>query len=216
MKYIEKCKNSDVIMSCYQGTVWQKIESSFDGKIVFPLLLYSDDFEVNNPLSPHRGVAQLCGVYFSLLCIPPEYRSTLDNIFVAQIHRTVDHKKFGNTRIFANVIKQLKFLETDGIFIMINERETKVYFALLTVAGDNLGLNGVLGYVTSFNSNYCCRFCTADIPGIATNTTVVKSELRKKEEYEEHVTNSSYGITANCVFNELQSYHQQQLYQYNC
>lgn len=37
----------------------------------------------------------------------------------------------------------------------------RIYFALGLLLGDNLGLNGILGFVESFNAYYSCRLCKA-------------------------------------------------------
>lgn len=70
-----------------------------------------------------------------------------------------DRKWFGNERVFSPVIKDLKFLETEGIIVNISQGYKKVYFILALVLGDNLGLHGVTGFVESFNCKYPCRFC---------------------------------------------------------
>lgn len=207
IKYIEQCKTKSDIMSIYQGHVWKNIEAKFIPKIVLPLLLYSDDFEVNNALGTHQGCSQLCGVYFSLLCIPDEYRSSLENILVAQIHKTVDQKNCGNHRIFSNLVEQLKELEEKGIELEINGEKIQVYFALLVVAGDNLGLNKMLGFIAAFNADYCCRFCTATISEINKSVKITQKKLRNESQYAQHLEKMSYGLKDECIFNQLESYH---------
>lgn len=39
-------------------------------------------------------------------------------------------------------------------------KKVKIYFALGLLLGDNLGLNGMLGFVESFNAYHSCRLCT--------------------------------------------------------
>lgn len=42
---------------------------------------------------------------------------------------------------------------------MINNEVIRVYFPLLLIAGDNLGLNSLLGFSESFSADYFCRLC---------------------------------------------------------
>lgn len=84
--YMDKCKKKDSITSFLNGTLW--LETKFSGKFLIPLLLYADDVEVNNLIGSRKGVNKICGVYCRILCIPPEYSSMLENIFVIQFHKS--------------------------------------------------------------------------------------------------------------------------------
>lgn len=65
-----------------QGSLWKNKKILFGDKIVFPIAIYYDDYESNNPLGSHKGIAKCGAVYMSILCLPPEFRSKLDNIFL--------------------------------------------------------------------------------------------------------------------------------------
>lgn len=189
------------------GSVWKNIKSSFDGKIVFPLQLYFDDLEINNDLSSRTGFAKQGAIYFSLMCIPDQYKSSLPNILLAQLHKYVDHVEFGNLAIFDNVIKELKYLEDHGLDLLINDSRKQIYFSLLSITGDNLELNTVLEFVGSFSAQYCCRFCIADIAERKKMVVANTKLLRTLENYSEHVKSHSFGIKEECIFNRLGSYH---------
>ncbi|KYQ53376.1 hypothetical protein ALC60_07489 [Trachymyrmex zeteki] len=64
-----------------------------------------------------KMVYKISGMYISLPCLPLEFRSKLDSIFLLQIVHSI-----------------------------------------ALIIGDNLGLNSILGFTTSFNSNFFCRF----------------------------------------------------------
>jgi len=57
-------------------------------------------------------------------------------------------------------------LETEGIQLSIGSKNIQVYFKLALIIGDNLGFHSILGFVKSFFTNLCCRFCkiSKDIP----------------------------------------------------
>ncbi|CAH0721225.1 unnamed protein product, partial [Brenthis ino] len=152
--------NSDIIQNIVQGSVWQNKLNSFNGKIVLPLALYFDDYELDNPLGSHAGVHKLGAVYISVLCLPPKYLSKLRNIFLALLFHSSDRQKFGNRLTFAPVISELNFLSQHGIELNFpNELPLKVYFELAVILGDNLGIHSLIGFSESFSGNFPCRIC---------------------------------------------------------
>jgi len=69
-----------------QGSLWRnKIKAHFQGKTVFPLLIYFDDFEVNDPLGSHATIRKIGAVYYSIMSFLPEFNSRLENIFTAML-----------------------------------------------------------------------------------------------------------------------------------
>lgn len=78
------------------------------------------------------------------------------------------------------------------------------------VIGDNLGLNGILGFVESFSATHFCRICYAGPSKTRVMTKEDTTELRSKEEYEKDVQKCNFsetGIKEACIFNELKEYH---------
>lgn len=159
ISFIKNCSNCSVIKSIVQGTIWNSEEIN-DKNIKIPLTLFFDDVKVNNPLGSHKDINKIGTVYCTISCLPPEYASMLENIFLLQIHKYTDHKCFGNKRIFYNIIKQITDLENNALIINVSGKEYKIFFRLVYIAGDNLGLNSILGFNKSFNSMYSCRMCT--------------------------------------------------------
>lgn len=204
MDNVNECKQSPTLVSPMQGTVWKKIESSFGDKLVFPVGLFNDDFEVNNCLGPHKNKSKLGGVYLSLPFIPEKYRSTVNNIYLAQIHKSKDHANEGNQKIFCKIIEKLKLLEETGISLHIDGVKIQVYFSLLYVLGDNLGLNTLLGFMKSFSPNvfYNCRFCIADRDERQSLCDPEENKLRRNNEY----AVGQYGIQEICIFNQLRNF----------
>lgn len=74
-----------------QGKVWKCMETKFDQDCFhFPLILYFNDFEINNPLSSHNCVQKLGGVYIALPLLPRKYFSLLNNIFLLGLFHSSD------------------------------------------------------------------------------------------------------------------------------
>ena len=42
-----------------QTELWNRIKQRFGKKFVIPLFFYYDDFDIDNPLGPHRGLKKL-------------------------------------------------------------------------------------------------------------------------------------------------------------
>ena len=79
-------KSDGPIENLVQGTLWKnKIKPLFGDNIVLPLEGYFDDFEPCEAVGAHSGVFKLGAMYYTILSIPPEHRSSLDNNFSALI-----------------------------------------------------------------------------------------------------------------------------------
>lgn len=205
---VEECKKeSPTVSSFLQSKLWTEMALKFPGKVVLPVILYHDDFEVNNPLGSHAGIHKLGGTYFTIPALPLENSSTLDNIFLAQLSHSSDRSQFGNRAIFQNLLKELKFLESDGITVSVNGEDVKLYFTLALILGDNLGMNGILGFVESFSGNYFCRICTADKQQTQTLCKSIPELKRTFHNFPIQNTNlENKGIKGECIWDDLTAY----------
>lgn len=114
------------------------------------------------------------------------------------------------------IVDEIKQLETTGINIGGNS----VKGTLIHVTADNLGANGALGFVESFNS-YFCRACEISKKDSQQSVKEAQSLLRSKESYSKCVQVAvdcnakgkkidykiTKGVKRECYFNELGSYH---------
>ncbi len=196
-------EDTDSISNFVQGSFWRekmRLETKEQNdKLIFPLFLYFDDYENNNPLGSHAGIQKCGAVYISIPCIPPEISSKLVSTFLFVLFNSLDRKLFKNERVFKKVIKELTFLEKTGLII----KEQKIYFKLAIILGDNAGLHSILGFTESFNSNYPCRFCFLNSNEIQYHFKEDLEFLRTKENYSEHVTNKVNGVIEECVFHKM-------------
>lgn len=78
------------------------------------------------------------------------------------MHDTKNHLQFENKIIFFNLVNQIKNLETNGLIININNKQQKIYFALIGIIRNNLGLHTIFNFSKSFNLSYACRAYLAD------------------------------------------------------
>lgn len=137
LQYIKTLQSENVISNFIQGELWTDASSNDGDKTFLPLFLYYDDYENNNPLGSHRGVAKCGAVYASIPCLPPRFQSKLENIFLFGLFNTLDRRNVKNNIIFSKIEDELEFLEKTGISINFQGNSVKLYFRLALVLGDN-------------------------------------------------------------------------------
>lgn len=118
-------------------------------------------------------------------CLPPDLSAKLENIFSLMLFNSLDKNIFSNKIIFQIAIKELIFLENEGITLSLPQYEQKIYFKLSLLIGDNLGMNQILGYVYSFNANCCCRFCYIHKKDMQNVYFEKDCKIRTRESYEQ-------------------------------
>ena len=201
---------SGPIENVIQGDLWREvIKPKFAGKTVLPLGFNFDDYETAWELGTHTGVYKLGAGYLQILSLPPTFRSALENIFLVLLIHSGD-RVLGNQKVFRKVIEEFKFLEKVGIPVKTSEGVTQVYFALELVFGDNLGANGILGFVESFRANFYCTICHVEYSAARTLTRAIAAKMRNIENYESDLSKndeSKTGVKERCVFNEVESFH---------
>ena len=124
------------------------------------LLLYCDDFEICNPLGTSRKKHKVTGVYWVLADISSVLRSELSSIYLSILCKADDVKKFGYSAVLEPLLRDLKSLEEDGIFVPHLGKVIKG--TVFSVIADNLGAHSLGGFVESFSGSYVCRFCIGD------------------------------------------------------
>lgn len=210
LEYIKTLKSEHgVLRNFIQGTYWKSRVANHNERIVLPLFMFFDDFEIGNALGSHSGIHKLGGVYVSVPCLPP-YRSTvLSNIFIALLFHSSDRVKFGNAIIFKPLIDELNFLQEYGIEIDTPEFKGKFYFELGLILGDNLGLHSITGFTESFSSNYSCRICTIRKEDMKVQCYEDNALLRFTEQYNVHLLQNDVSITGikdKCVWFDVNNF----------
>lgn len=208
LSYIESLKDETRIHNIVQTEWWLNKRRHFaHEEHVFPLLIYSDDFEIGNPLSSHAGVHKLGAVYFSIPVIPLLYQSKLENIFLTNLYHSNDLKEFGNNLIYSKIVEDCNNLFKHGITITLGNRKVKIYFILIFLAGDNLGINTMLGFTESFSANYFCRFCKCNKDRSRSLSVQDNDILRNPRNYKtdlEEKNLSKTGIREESIWNSVQ------------
>ena len=168
--------------------------------------LYIDDFEVCNPLETSKKIHKITAVYWVILNLPSNFRSSLHSIHLALLGKTCDVKQFGYEKFFSPLIKDLKSLEQTGVFVQTLDNYVKG--SVFCVCADNLGAYSLAGFQESFNIKKFCRFCLTHRGEIAT-TAISDFELRSREQHNTFLLQLSHenvshvnGLKSECILSK--------------
>lgn len=205
LQYIQLLSaESRIIVNVIQGALWRtKFHQLYRDDVVIPLFIYYDELETGNALGSHAGKNKFGALYAYLGCLPPRIASKLDCIFFHSLIKANEKKISTNKYTFQQIIKELKFLQKYSIFVNDGNTKHVVKFQLITVLGDNAGLNEILGFVKSFKRDYFCRVCRCTLEETSNAVTEDISKLRTKENYAadvEKYNKKSCGVSELCVF----------------
>ncbi|XP_065683824.1 uncharacterized protein LOC136096474 [Hydra vulgaris] len=210
-----KPSNNGLVSDFKDGKLWQNHQlrlkyAHSQNTLLIPVFCFFDDLETANPLGSHSTIHKIGALCTILKCIKPQHNSKLGNILLSAVINSSDRNKYSNKDAFSIYIQEMTELETKGFTIKIDENNFKIFVVLVQIIGDNLGLNGVLGYVESFTATYPCRICKIKRKNF--DCTFVESVelLRTKEcyNYDVSLNNCSLnGIKEECCFNKIPSFH---------
>ena len=153
-----QCRNDGLLRDFHDGQ-FCKEHNFFSNPQNLQLLLYVDKCEVANPLGSKAGLHKIGVVYCTILDLPPQYRSSLCNCFLIAMFNEEDVKMYGYDIIMRPLVDDIIELEPNGVHIDSDVFNGTVRVSIAQVSGDNLGVNGIVGFVESFVGNYHCRHC---------------------------------------------------------
>lgn len=122
-KYVDGCMHSSSIVNIIHTSTWLQIKQSKNvNEKIYPLFIYYDEFETENPLSSHAGIRKLGAVYTSIACLPPNLASQIKYIFLfALFHYSDRLSENRNQAAFQPVVNELNYLSRVGISLDIPE-----------------------------------------------------------------------------------------------
>ena len=153
------------------------------------IILYSDEFEIVNPLGPHKKKHKLMAFYFTLGNIHQRCKSQMSAMFLVLLCKSSSVQKHGFSAIAAVINREFSVLENDGI--VIDGYPSAIHGALAFIAGDNLNSHLIGGFNASFSPNvsYVCRFCLTSNMEMRELDDACLIEHRTRENYEQHARN---------------------------
>lgn len=193
---------------------------NFERDTIF-INLYYDDVEVGNPLGSKAGKNKLGQFYFTIIDMPGEHLSKLENHFLVASLRSEDMKLFENPNpVISPMVKELTTLFREGIQLELRELGVPkvVKVALAQFVGDNLGLHSIFGFTEGFKANYACRRCKMRREDCQKAIKEDVSLLRNVENYKLDLELNSFsntGIKFESVLNDLPYHHVTKMYAFD-
>lgn len=206
---VEAMSKFNTYYSFINGDFWKTVNVD-EQKIIVPLFLYMDDFEINDPLGSKSCQQKICGMYYTFPTIPKHQAARLMNIFVCGFIKCTDLYDCGLNIALTPLIDIFKKLYIDGLNIETGDKHYKIYVQLVQILGDNLGLNTALGYSNSFSSYSFCRVCKRNKNETRIDCIEHSNSLRNKINYELDIAlndPTTTGVKNNSIFNSLSYFH---------
>lgn len=209
--YLQKHKSTDGKLRDYCDGAHFSSHPLFDKyPEALQLQLYFDDLETTNPLGSKTKIHKMGAVYFSIMNLPPEYNSSLENIHLCILFNSIDKDVYGFDKIFEPLINDLRHLERFGIFVELEGHNHQLFGTLCLLTADNLAIHSLGGYLESFSANKFCHFCLIDKNAAQYVFDGDQVEKRTRQNYQEHVElddPSLTGIKAQSCLNKLHYFH---------
>lgn len=207
--HMEKLEQDNVISNVINGSLWKATKTHFQDAKVIPFFLFSDEAEMNDAIGAHSGTHKVWGIYYQFPVIPPQYLGRLENIFAAGFIKASDMSQQGPSEALKDLIDILIDLEQNGIELQVAEELVTVHFVLAGILGDNLGMNTLMGFSSSFSALLYCRFCKMNKYDAQERVQLDTKLTRTKENYMEDLTKpfQESGIKELSAFNRLKFYH---------
>ena len=217
----------DIWASCHQkrdprgmlhdftdGRMWKNSAVHVDSDMYVRIHLYSDEFELCNPIGSRKGEHKICAFYFLVGNLETKYWSLLSNIHLAILCKYKHVKNVGYNAILEPLLADVKVLETDGILVEIDSIPHRVFGTVVTLSGDNLTSHMLGGFNASFSFGRVCRQCMVTKSSISDVLSEDDCVLRTAEGHAYHLKavendsalSSVYGVKYPSPFAELASF----------
>jgi len=153
------------------------------------LCIYTDDFEIVNAIGVHRKKHKITAFYWTLLNIPPEYRSKLSAIQLLALARTSDVRKYGVAGLLQD-FKSTMFDLHNGISFCIDNVGVKTYKGFLVcVLADTPAAQLLGGFKEGVGTAVSpCRSCDVKRDCLASVLTAAQCQMRDETEHESRLT----------------------------
>lgn len=169
--------------------------------------IFQDDFVYGNPLGSHTSSTKLGAVYSMIACLPRNLASKLNYILLTILYISEERKKYSTyEKLFGTLVAELNILRNKGISITVDNKIHTIYFQLVLILGDNLGLNSILSSIECFRGTTACRVCSAPAEEIKVLIREKLELIRRKESYFLDYMRNNASISSvkdNSIFNKV-------------
>ena len=138
-----------LISDCWDGLL-HKHHPSLSNKSQFciALQLFYDGMGTTNSLHNQSSLCNVGVFYFIIKNLPNVVNSCFSNVHLVSLCYSQDLKTYGFCAVLSKLVKEIKHLSETGFAgssPVLGMRT--VYVSLVLVAGDNLALNSLLGFI---------------------------------------------------------------------
>lgn len=140
------------------GEIFQGSPFFGDSRIV-RLHLYTDEFEVENPLGSKKSLHKLAAFYFTIGNFESNFKSQLRFIHLCILVKNKLLQRYSYRDILRPLIADLHTLNVHGLRLNASGQSVHVKCALATISADNLAAHSLAVFTCCFSSGRVCRFC---------------------------------------------------------
>jgi hypothetical protein len=187
-------------------------------KFSIMLQLFYDGLGTTNPLRGQSVMNNIGVFFYTIKNLPNHYNSCFANVHLLALCYSQDLKFYGFNPILEKFVAEVKSLQTVGFEMNLPILGlTTVYASLGQITCDNLALNGMLGFIESFSSDFFCTICYATQDEVQ---KFFRSDFFKRRtiaDYDTDVSKISHaqksgknhyrGVKGDCVLNKIDGYH---------
>ena len=148
------------------------------------LELYHDELEVCNPLGSHAGTHKIDMYYYTLVNIPPKFRSKHCAVRLLAIANAKLVNKYGIDKILNPIINDMHDLYK-GVVLELGSGVTEIFGKVLICTGDTLGQHLWGGFKEGVGVAFQkCRTCYCNFEHMQTAHNEDLFNLRTKSSYD--------------------------------
>ena len=152
-EYFKSVSTNISIDSFYTSSKFQTNQLFKNKPNSIQIKLYIDEFGTSDPLGDSKNNYKITGVYYKIGNLPYRFQGTNHFTQLAMLFFPEDLKRLGYDEMFSPLIKDIKFLETQGIDIEFNNQIVNLKGSISYLVADSLAANSIGGYIESFSSN---------------------------------------------------------------
>ncbi|KAJ8673838.1 hypothetical protein QAD02_005100 [Eretmocerus hayati] len=201
-------RDDGVLRDFKDGDVYRKNKFFEENPDAFEIILYSDAFEIANPIGPSKKKHKILAFYMTLGNLPDHLRCHTNSMKLVALCK---EKDFNHDLVLNKIIKDLSDIESEGVEI---SKGKIVKGSLVLLIGDNLGSHSLGGFVANFSTLiYFCRFCLLTRKEFhQENGCCNVGAWRTKDSYVHAINckgkNNDYeGVKFDSAFNKLKTFH---------
>ena len=147
-------------------------------------------------------------VFLSLYSIRPRFQSTLKNIHLVAVRRTVDIYRYGMNTFLSPFVEDLKRLYCDGINVFFGGEHHVLRGALLAFLADTLAAHSLGGFKGSMSFSLCVyRTCMMTSEQLTGSFSEASCSLQMPDSYFEQCSFLNFwspeGTLFNYIWNQL-------------